>query len=540
MLKLSLLRVRLALVIGTSLGFVLLLGFVLYWGSEQATAYYQRGQAAYKSFDRYERLSQEAYRHFKQRMDAFLANGSENATADVEDSKRRLFLAIEQLRDSVTEETGAAENLGDTRSQTAELESIARVTAFLDANMYGFDEAERLRREGKSGEAARLLSKLLDEDIDARFAPLMDTAIEGERARAIHAGEKMEILVGRLHWVALAAVSTATLFGIAAGFFLLREIQRPMQALMHGTDEIANGNLAYRIPAGIANEFGHLAEHFNRMAHGLELQRNRLRATQAVLERKVAERTLELNKLNRELQHLDQRRRDFFADISHELRTPITVIRGEAEVTLRGRDRDAEEYKEALQRILELAMQQGKMVNDLLFLARAEAAQLQFEMEILDLSELLAGAAEDIEVLAREKSISVGLDIPPEPVWIRGDRQRLRQVMFILGDNACRYSEAGGRIDLAMALDPAWARLSIGDQGIGIPAEDLKSVFERYFRGGNARRPDMQGTGLGLPMAKAIVEAHEGRIGVASVEGEGTTFTLCLPISPESNQPLQS
>lgn len=519
--RFSMLRVRLALVLATSVGFALLLGLALYWGSERVAAYFQRGQTAYLALSRYEALSGAAYRHFKQRLDVFLTGDEAAAEPEVAASRQRLAEAMERLRDS----------LAGTGGERQSPERIARLTAFLESGMYRFDEAERLRRDGRREEAARLLAQFLADEVDAKFAPLIEAAIGDERAEALGAGRKMAFLVERLHWIALLAMAAATLFGIAAGFFLFRGIRRPMQALMRGTDEIAGGNLAHRIPVESNDEFGYLAGRYNRMAHGLELQRNRLRASQAVLERKVAERTLELNQLNRELQRLDLRRREFFADISHELRTPITVIRGEAEVTLRGPDRDPEEYKEALESIVELATQQAKMVNDLLFLARAEAAQMQFEWEVLDLAGLVVGTAEDLEVLARDKAIAVGLEIPEQPVWVRGDRQRLRQLLFIFGDNACRYSESGGRIDLGLSVQEGEARLGIADQGIGIPAQDLDAVFERHFRGGNTQRPGMEGTGLGLPMAKAIAEAHGGRIAVESMEGRGTTFAVFLPLS---------
>jgi two-component system OmpR family sensor kinase len=525
--KLGMLRVRLALVIGTSFGFVLFLGLVLYWGSQKVALYFYRSQAAYEAFDRYERLSEEAYRHFKQRMDLLLIDSAATGT-DVELSRQRLFDAIGQVRDSISKETDTAIDAEDRERQSIEPERVASLTAFLEAGMYRFDEVEQLRQQGKREAAMLLLSRFLEEEIDRKFEPLIDTAISGERTQALMARDRMSALLGQLHQVAIAAAAVAAFFSLTAGFFLFRGIKRPIEALMRGTDEIAAGNLAYRIPVESRNEFGYLAGHFNQMAGELETQRDKLREAQAALEHKVAERTLELNKLNRELQRLDQARREFFADISHELRTPITVIRGEAEVTLRGKDLDAEEYRDTLQRIQELSMQLGKLVNDLLFLARAETANLQFEWETLDLAELVAGAAEDLEVLAREKSIAVSHSAPAGPLWIRGDRQRLRQVLFILGDNACRYSNAGGRIDVALEADGTCARLSIEDQGIGIPAGDLESIFERYFRSTNARS-GVDGTGLGLPMAKAIIQAHHGQITAASTEGVGTTFTVVLP-----------
>jgi len=249
-----------------------------------------------------------------------------------------------------------------------------------------------------------------------------------------------------------------------------------------------------------------------------------------VLEKRVAERTFELHQLNEELKRMDNERREFLADISHELRTPITVIRGEAEVTLRGQDREAEEYKDALHRIVELAMQLGKYVNDLLFLARTETANLQFEWDSVDLAELVAGAVENFQVMAEENAISVSLDAPTEPVWVRGDKQRLRQVLFILGDNACRYSTPGGHIAVALRVDGEMASFSLTDQGIGIPAQDLERIFDRHFRSRNALASRDDGKGLGLPMAKSILKAHGGSIKVTSIENSGSTFTVTLPL----------
>jgi signal transduction histidine kinase len=340
----------------------------------------------------------------------------------------------------------------------------------------------------------------------------------------------LEDLVAQSRWIAILASLTAAMFSLTSGVLLLRGVRKPIEALMKGTGEIASGNLDYRIALDTRDEFAYLASHFNQMAQELELQQDKLREGRAVLEKRVAERTFELNRLNEELKRMDSARREFLADISHELRTPITVIRGEAEVTLRGQERDADEYKDALQRIVELSMQLGKYVNDLMFLARTETANLQFEWDSLDLSELVASAVEDFQVMAEENSISVSLDAPAEPVRVRGDKQRLRQVLFILGDNACRYSNPGGHIAVALRADGNEASFSLTDQGIGIPAQDLERIFNRHFRSQNAQRSRDDGTGLGLPMAKSILKAHGGRITVTSAENSGSTFTVTLPL----------
>jgi signal transduction histidine kinase len=528
-------RFRLAVVIIVSFGFVLLLGIALYWGSNQVARHFQRSQTAYEAFDRYERLSQEAYRHFKQRMDSLIL-ASPIAKAGVESSTHRLYEAMQELRNTAV----AEDKTEDWTDKPAELERVAHFTAFLDASEYRFNEVELLSEEGKREMAVQALSKYSKEEIDGKFQPLIDTAISVEREKAKAAKQDLEDLVVQSRWIAILASLTAALFSLTSGALLLRGVRKPIEALMKGTHEIAYGNLDYRITLDTRDEFAYLASHFNQMAQELEHQQGKLREGRDVLENRVAERTLELHRLNEELKRMDTARLDFLADISHELRTPITVIRGEAEVTLRGQERNAEEYKDTLLRIVELSMQLGKYVNDLLFLARTETASLQFEWDTVDLAEQVVSAVEDFQVMAEENSISVSLDGSANPVWVRADKQRLRQVLFILGDNACRYSNPGGHIAVALRVDQKEASFCLTDQGIGIPAQDLERIFERHFRSQNAQSSRDDGTGLGLPLAKSIIKAHGGRISVTSVETSGSTFTVTLPLISieQGNNPI--
>ncbi|OAI19897.1 histidine kinase [Methylomonas koyamae] len=524
-------RFRLAIVMFVSFGFVLSLGVALYLGADEMALHFQHSQTAYETFDDYEQLSQEAYRHFKQRMDR-LITANPNSETGVESSKQRLQAAIQALRETaVKEPVIGGEAWVD---KPAELERVAHLTAFLEASEYRFEEVERLRLQGKLANAVQALTKFTEEEIDGKFQPLIDAAIDAEREKAKQAKRELESLVRQSRLTAILASVTAALFSLMSGILLMRRFRRPIQALMKGTDEIASGNLEYRIKLDTRDEFAYLASHFNQMAQELEVQQNKLRESRAVLEQRVAERTLELNLLNDELKRMDKARREFLADISHELRTPITVIRGEAEVTLRGEDRSTEEYKDALQRIVELAMQLGKYVNDLLFLARAETAHLQFEWGKVDLTELVGNAVEDFQVMAEERSLSVSFVGPECPVWVRGDKQRLRQVLFILGENACRYSNPGGHISVALWVQGKEASFSLTDRGIGIPSGDLERIFERHFRSDNAQSSRDEGSGLGLPMAKSITKAHGGRVAVESRENSGSTFIVTLPLLPST------
>jgi signal transduction histidine kinase len=522
-------RFRLAAVIIVSFSFVLFLGCALYSGSNQVARYFHRSQLAYEAFDQYERLSQEAYRHFKQRMDS-LITANPSAKVGVELSRQRLYLAMQDLRNMAVKTADSENELEDRSDNSAELERVAHFSVFFEASDYRFNEVERLRQQGKYEIAVHALSKFSEEEIDGKFQPLIDTAINAEREKAGIAQKELEDLVAKSRWIAILASLSAAVFSLSSGLFLLNGVRKPIEALMKGTDEIASGNLEYRIELETQNEFSYLSSHFNKMAQELTVQQNKLREGRALLEKKVAERTFELHQLNEELKHMDAARLEFLADISHELRTPITVIRGEAEVTLRGKEREPEEYRDTLHRIVELTMQLGKYVNDLLFLARADTAKLQFESDRVNLVELVSSTVEDFIVMAVEKSISVSLDAPPEPIWVQADKQRLRQTLFILGENACRYSNPWGHITVSLRADQYEASISLTDQGIGIPAQDLENIFDRHFRSKNARNSSDDGSGLGLPMAKSIMEALNGRISVTSVENSGSTFTVTLPL----------
>jgi signal transduction histidine kinase len=522
-------RFRLAVVIIVSFSFVLFLGSALYWGSNQVARHFQRSQRAYEAFDNYERLSQEAYRHFKQRMDS-LITANPNSKAHVESSRQSLFQAMQNLRNMAVKTSDADSQTEDHPDNSAELERVAHFSVFLEASDYRFNEVEHLRQQGKNEMAVQALSKFSEEEIDGKFQPLIDAAINAEREKAGIAQKQLEDLVAKSRWIAILASLSAAVFSFSSGLFLLNGVRKPIEALMKGTDEIASGNLGYRIELKDRSEFSYLASHFNKMAKELTVQQNKLREGRALLEKKVAERTSELHHLNVELKHMDTARLEFLADISHELRTPITVIRGEAEVTLRGKEREAEEYKDTLHRIVELTMQLGKYVNDLLFLARADTASLKFESNRVNLVDLVISAVEDFTVMAVEKSITVSLDAPDEPIWVQADKQRLRQALFILGDNACRYSNPWGHIAVGLHVDQNEANIRLADQGIGIPTQDLEHIFDRHFRSKNARRSSDDGSGLGLPMAKSIMEALNGRISVTSVENSGSIFTLTLPL----------
>ncbi len=271
------------------------------------------------------------------------------------------------------------------------------------------------------------------------------------------------------------------------------------------------------------------------MAGDLQSHQKALQDAHANLEALVAERTEELRQANQSLRKVDETRRAFFADISHELRTPLTVIRGEGEIALRGKNKPIAEYKNSIARIVEQAKHLSVLVYDLLFIARQGAGAARLNLQTIDLGNLLEKVCGDAKVIAHPKSVRITYSNGTAQELVYGDPARLRQLFMVLLDNAVRYSNSKGEVKVAIASAGGEVRVSVADRGIGIAPEELEGIFERFRRGGNASEHNEEGLGLGLPVAKAIVEAHKGRIQMDSRLGEGTTVTVALPASaPET------
>ena len=221
--------------------------------------------------------------------------------------------------------------------------------------------------------------------------------------------------------------------------------------------------------------------------------------------------------------------KQFTASISHELRTPLTALRGEAEVALL-EARSPEEYKQVLTSQLEEFGKLAHMINQLLVLARAEAGEIQWAEQTVDLSALALSLAEQIEPLATAKGIRLTSNVQPG-VLVDGDANWIERAILNLLDNAIKFSEASGKVDVTLSAYHHDAVLTVQDAGIGIPADSLPHVFDRFFRVEPSRSKNVEGVGLGLALAKWIVEKHRGHIEVQSQTGNGSSFTIRLPLA---------
>jgi two-component system phosphate regulon sensor histidine kinase PhoR len=223
---------------------------------------------------------------------------------------------------------------------------------------------------------------------------------------------------------------------------------------------------------------------------------------------------------------------DLISDVVHELRTPMTSIIGYSKMLNMPGIPEASKAQFA-STIHREATRLGKMVNDFLEWARLEAGRIRFEREPVDVRQLVHETVLLIEPQARERDISVQRDVPDEALTVVGDAARLKQVLVNLASNGVKYNREHGELHLCVARIDGHVRISVQDTGIGIPPESLDKIFERFYRAPGAENV-VRGSGLGLNVSKALVEAHGGSMDVESTVGEGTTFHIFLPLSPDS------
>jgi heavy metal sensor kinase len=281
------------------------------------------------------------------------------------------------------------------------------------------------------------------------------------------------------------------------GWLLARRALMPVDRMTQAVRRISSEHLQERLPEiGTGDELDRLAGTLNAMLIRLEDSFHQIR--------------------------------QFSADASHELQTPITILKGEIEVALR-LPRTSQEYQRVLRSSLEEIDRISRLVAGLLLLARADAGVLRLDLQKVDLNELVSEVLARLRVLANEKSISLRYD-GYEPLFIQGDKEHLQRLLLNLIDNAIKYTHPGGSVSVLLSCeDSRHARISITDTGIGLSREEQNQVFKCFYRASEARSQYGGGAGLGLCIAQSIAVAHGGSIEIDSTPGQGSTFTVVLP-----------
>jgi heavy metal sensor kinase len=329
---------------------------------------------------------------------------------------------------------------------------------------------------------------------------------EGQIAGVLQVGvslQDIERTLRMLLMVLLVMIPATVVLASGGGLFLANRALAPIDAITRTAQRISAENLSGRISlAGPDDEVGRLARTFDTMLARLE-----------------------------EAFH---RQRQFAADASHELRTPLTAIIGQIDVALSWPE-SAESLRATLESVREQAQRLARLANDLLFLARADAAAVVRAVEPVDLSALLPAIVTQVQPLAAERQQTIVLPALPLRV-IYGNEDQLIRLLLNLLDNAIRYTPPGGRIALDCTHENGNILISISDTGLGIASEHVPRLFDRFYRVDRGRSRAQGGSGLGLAIAQSIAQLHGGQIAVESVVGRGSVFTVILPESFHLNR----
>lgn len=380
------------------------------------------------------------------------------------------------------------------------------------SNLEGFDlplskDALMSAAQGKS--RIETVSTLAPGPIRMLTYPVM---MQGRVTDLVQVGESLnpaEETLRHLRLVLLTFSPLALLALSLGGWFLAGKALSPVIGINRAARRINAENLYQRLPVtDTRDEIAQLAETFNSMLARLEESFDKVK--------------------------------QFTGDASHELRTPLAILKGETEVALRWA-KGPEELRATLESNLEEIDRMDRILGDLLALAKSEAGEIRLEISEFSLSDLLQDLYLQGRALGETAEVSIVLKLQvAEEIYLKGDQLQLSRMLLNLISNGIKYNQPGGEVEIALAVQDQEAVVAVGDTGMGIAKEHLPHIFDRFYRVDEARNRAVGGTGLGLAIVKSIVDAHGGRIEVESTPGQGSLFTVHLPLGGPPPVPMEA
>ena len=533
-------RSRLSIAFAVMVLLAIVQGIFTLWATSSAAHHAERSVVATSMLNHYLELGAN-----KQRLKVWFAQSALAGEAP-EATKTALLEKMSRSLDELQKlaPRDAALNRDDGDSEYAALQLLVQNFSVLKAS------AEAVRFQPTAGDQSSAWKNLIgifDRSDGRDVRPVLEQAVVRQRATSDLAKSKLASALARMQTASLLLAFISVVLGIFAVAYFVKRMHQPFDALVQATTAIAQGNYSYRGFVGADDEFGQIARQLNATAIKLEAARAQSQSVRQGLDDAIAVKTADVTRSHEALLRIDGRRRQFFAEVSHELRTPVTVIRGEAEIALRGSKHDVQDYRASLSRIVDATADLSHRVEDLLHLAKSDAEHYALKLEPTPLSVVVKAALSQITAVAANRNISltqISEVITPEAehAKIYADKDRLQQVLTIVLENAVRYSESPGQVTVGIQVDnPAsTVNITIIDQGIGLSESEFAGAFERHFRGEKARQMRPDGAGLGLSIAQAIIVAHDGQIGLENntlykVDGTcvatgGVRATITLPL----------
>jgi heavy metal sensor kinase len=308
--------------------------------------------------------------------------------------------------------------------------------------------------------------------------------------------EDFDETIRKLLLIMIISIPTSIIVTIVVGYFMAKKALRPVDQIRRAAVKISSSNLDEKIDiTGRKDELGRLAETFNAM----------------------------IGRLKDAFQRINQ----FSIDVSHELKTPLTILKGETEVALR-KEREKDDYQKLLLSNLEEIDRMSCIIDDLLLLSKADTKEIKLNIEEVALRDLIMDVCMNMKVVADKKSVELQIS-ELEDVRLKGDELKLRRMLLNVVENGIKYSHVGGKVSVSSYVNDGYARIDVKDDGIGISEEDIKYVFDRFYRADRSRKRE-SGSGLGLSISRWIAGAHKGSIEVKSQPAQGSVFTIKLPI----------
>ncbi|NVO56722.1 HAMP domain-containing histidine kinase [Rhodobacteraceae bacterium B1Z28] len=510
-----------AVVLGSG---TLLTAAILYLGMQTVATRLETALASETRMARYAALSTQAATFLVIATESVQTGQPAEIRAErLEPVQAQIGATFSQLHADVEDAVTAAQKFGldeQSRYGTQSL-GLARMEALLGNTLDGLADT--------NADQARLRAYI--DSFASGFDPLLSQAVNTEILfrNSILAGIEQTRRI--LTWIALGLALIAVLSTTWFYYGLVRPQFARLDRLRAAALQIGQAQFSVLLPVTRNDEIGQLYRETNRMATALNQRQAKVEAEWARLNDTIAKRTEELRAANKSLSEIDKNRRRFFADISHELRTPLTIITMESQIG----QQDSQSAPDALSTIEASAAKLNQRIDDLLRVARSETGELALEPRLVALTDLLQIIAQDIQPEINSANMQLTVDkaldcrVNCDPNWIR-------QVLLSLIRNAIRYARDGQKVAVSTVLEEQVVAISLTDNGPGIPDDSQGRIFERFVQGGTA---NSQGFGVGLALARWVIEAHEGTVSLTSPvpqdralgSSPGTNVCIRLPVA---------